>query len=82
MCKVGLTAYDTKRLLCEDIIHTHAHGHRSTLLWTPILSTYPFFTSPSLSLSPYSLTDASANQIASHDLYTYVASIAIRTLLQ
>ena len=31
MRKVGLTAYDTKRWLCEDIIHTHAHGHRSTL---------------------------------------------------
>ena len=31
MCKVGLTAYDTKRWLCDDTIHTHAHGHRSTL---------------------------------------------------
>ena len=29
MCKVGLSAYDTKRWLCEDAIHTHAHGHRS-----------------------------------------------------
>ena len=32
MCKVGLTAYDTKRWLCDDTSHTHAHGHRSTLL--------------------------------------------------
>ena len=32
MCKVGLTAYDTKRWLCDDTIYTHAHGHRSTLL--------------------------------------------------
>ena len=32
MCKVGLTEYDTKRWLCDDTIHTHAHGHRSTLL--------------------------------------------------
>ena len=30
MCKVGLTAYDTKRWLCDDTIHTH--GHQSTLL--------------------------------------------------
>ena len=28
----GLTAYDTKRWLCEETIHIHAHGHRSTLL--------------------------------------------------
>ena len=34
MCKVGLPAYDTKRLLCDDTIHTHAHGHRSTLLYS------------------------------------------------
>ena len=32
MCKVGLAAYDTKRWLCDDTIHTHAHGQRSTLL--------------------------------------------------
>ena len=32
MCKVGLTAYDTKWWLCEDTIHTHAYGHRGTLL--------------------------------------------------
>ena len=25
--KVGLTAFDTKRWLCEDAIHTHSHGH-------------------------------------------------------
>ena len=31
-CKVGLTSYDTKRWLCDDTIHTHAHGNRSTLL--------------------------------------------------
>ena len=30
--KVGLTAYDTKRWMCDDTIHTHAHGHRNTLL--------------------------------------------------
>ena len=32
MCKVDLTAYDTKRWMCDDTIHSHAHGHRSTLL--------------------------------------------------
>ena len=32
MCKVGFTAYDTKRWMCADTIHTHADGHRSTLL--------------------------------------------------
>ena len=32
MCKVGLPAYDTKRWLCDDTIHTHTNGHRSTLL--------------------------------------------------
>ena len=26
--KVGLTAFDTKRWLCEDTIHTHPHGDR------------------------------------------------------
>ena len=25
--KIGLTAFDTKRWLCEDTIHTHSHGH-------------------------------------------------------
>ena len=25
--KVGLTAFDTKRWLCDDTIHTHSHGH-------------------------------------------------------
>ena len=29
--KVGLTAFDTKRWLCEDIVHTHSHGHRDTV---------------------------------------------------
>ena len=29
--KVGLTAFDTKRWLCEDSIHTHSHGHRDTV---------------------------------------------------
>ena len=29
--KVGLTAFDTKRWLCEDTIHTHSHGHRDTV---------------------------------------------------
>ena len=24
---IGLTAFDTKRWLCEDTIHTHSHGH-------------------------------------------------------
>ena len=22
-----LTAFDTKRLMCEDTVHTHSHGH-------------------------------------------------------
>ena len=25
--KIGLAAFDTKRWLCEDTIHTHSHGH-------------------------------------------------------
>ena len=25
--KIGLTAFDTKRWLCDDTIHTHSHGH-------------------------------------------------------
>ena len=29
--KVGLTAFDAKRWLCEDTIHTHSHGHRDTV---------------------------------------------------
>ena len=28
--KVGLTAFDTKRWLCEDTVHTHSHGHKDT----------------------------------------------------
>ena len=31
--KVGLTAFDTKRWLCEDTVHTHthSHGHKDTV---------------------------------------------------
>ena len=29
--KVGLTAFDTKRWLCEDTMHTYSHGHRDTV---------------------------------------------------
>ena len=29
--KVGITAFDTKRWLCEDTINTHSHGHRDTV---------------------------------------------------
>ena len=29
--KVGLTAFDTKRWLCEDTVHTHSRGHRDTV---------------------------------------------------
>ena len=29
--KVGLTAFDTKRWLCEDTIHTCLHGHKDTV---------------------------------------------------
>ena len=29
--EVGLPAFDTKRWLCEDTIHTHSHGHRDTV---------------------------------------------------
>ena len=29
--KIGLTAFDTKRWLCEDTIHTHSHGHLATM---------------------------------------------------
>ena len=26
--KVGSTAFETKRWMCEDTVHTHSHGHR------------------------------------------------------
>ena len=26
-----MTAFDTKRWLCEDTIHTHSHGHKDTV---------------------------------------------------
>ena len=29
--KVGLTAFDTKRWLCKDTVHTHTHGHKDTV---------------------------------------------------
>ena len=29
--KVGLSAFDKKRWLCEDTIHTHSHGHNDTV---------------------------------------------------
>ena len=29
--KIGLTAFDTKRWLCEDTVHTHSHGHKDTV---------------------------------------------------
>ena len=29
--KVGLTAFDTKRWLCENTVHTHSHGHKDTV---------------------------------------------------
>ena len=29
--KVGLTAFDTKRWMCEDTVHTHSHGHKDTV---------------------------------------------------
>ena len=29
--KVGPTAFDTKRWMCEDTVHTHSHGHRDTV---------------------------------------------------
>ena len=29
--KVDLRAFDTKRWLCEDTVHTHSHGHRDTV---------------------------------------------------
>ena len=29
--KVGMTAFDTKRWLCEDKVHTHSHGHKDTV---------------------------------------------------
>ena len=29
--KVGQTAFDTKRWMCEDTIHTHSHGHKDTV---------------------------------------------------
>ena len=29
--KVGLTAFDTTRWLCEDTVHTHSNGHKDTV---------------------------------------------------
>ena len=29
--KIGLTAFDTKRCLCEDTVHTHSHRHKDTV---------------------------------------------------
>ena len=29
--KVGLTAFDTKRWLCEDTVHTHSHRYKDTV---------------------------------------------------
>ena len=29
--KIGLTAFDIKRWLCEDNVHTHSHGHKATI---------------------------------------------------
>ena len=28
--KVGLTAFDAKRWMCEDTVHTHSHSHKDT----------------------------------------------------
>ena len=78
MCKVGLPAYDTKRWLRGDTSHTHRSPEYLVVnpnpLYLPLLSL-----SPSL---PVPLSPSPSNQIASHDFYTYVAIIAIRTLLQ
>ena len=30
--KIGLTAFDAKRWLCEDTVHTHSHAHKDTVL--------------------------------------------------
>ena len=49
MCKGGSTAYDTKQWLCDDTIHTHAHG--SALLQTHLY--LPLFHMP-LSLTTIS----------------------------
>ena len=29
--KVGMTAFDTKRWMCEDTVRTHSHGHKDTV---------------------------------------------------
>ena len=29
--KVDMTAFDTKRRLFEDTVHTHSHGHKDTV---------------------------------------------------
>ena len=36
--KVGLRALDTKRWLCEDVIHTHSHGHLATVSYLGSMS--------------------------------------------
>ena len=33
-CKTCLIGYGTKRWLCDVTIHTHAHGHQTTLLYS------------------------------------------------
>ena len=30
--KVGSIAFETKRWLCEDTVHTHSHGHKDKVL--------------------------------------------------
>ena len=42
--KVGLTAFNTKRWLCGDAIHTHYHGHRDNVYDPAALATKSFMT--------------------------------------
>ena len=42
--KVGLTAFDIKRWLCDDTIHTHSHGHLDTVEFPDKLKNNSFLT--------------------------------------
>ena len=43
--KIGLTAFDTKRWLCEDLVHTHSYGHHRTVDFPSDLKNESFITS-------------------------------------
>ena len=42
--KIGLTAFDMKRWLCEDTIHTQSHGHLDTVEFPHDMNNSSFIT--------------------------------------